>query len=104
VPDPEDNRQTLDYGVDPDPPARRAERWAFFTALFAATAALGALVTAASAVVSLAAGAGIVAGIYLVIRSIVDPRVGAWPGVGGAALVVAGSAALLFLRRHDLDV
>ena len=104
MPDRDDHRPALNYGVDPDPPVKRAERWALFSALFAAAAALGALVTAASAVVSLAAGAGIVAGIYLVIRSIVDPRVGPWPGVGGAALVVAGCAVLLFLRRHDLDV
>ncbi|HZN66053.1 MAG TPA: hypothetical protein VFB66_12225 [Tepidisphaeraceae bacterium] len=104
MPHPDESRPTLGYGVDPDPPARRAERWALFTAFLAAVAAVGALVTAASAVVSLAAGAGILAGIYLVVRSIVDPRVGPWPGVGGAALVVAGSAVLWFLKRHDLDV
>ena len=102
-PDDDNLQAELEYGVDPDPPMKRAEEWARFIAFLHVIGVVYILVTAFSLAVSLLGLASIVVGIYFVVASYIDERVGIAAGLGGVALIVAGAGILWLLRRLDLD-
>src|SRR5688500_1672551 len=95
--------QKLDYGTDDKPASHRAGRLAAFGSALLALAAGVMLLSIVSIVVSLLATAGIVAGIILVVRSVIEPAYSLWYGIIGGALIVACGAVLLLLHHYDLD-
>lgn len=102
-PDGDARRADLEYGVDPDAPMKRAEKWAVFIAVLHVIAAFTMLLGAFSLVATLAGLACLVVGVFFVIASFVTDGVGFVAGLGGVALILAGSGILWLLGRYDLD-
>ena len=96
-------KPSLESGVDPDAPTRRWEKWAVFLALAPIVAIFGSLLTAVSVGVSLLAAVAMIAGVRLIVGSLIGPGFISATGLCGVALVLAGVAMIRMLRRYDLD-